>query len=194
MNKKALIVVDVQNDFCPGGSLAVKDGDQVVDPLNRLTGATRGRSGWMRIASRDWHPGKTSHFDKWPAHCVRHTKGAEFCPGLDISGTNVFLKGTKAGEDAYSAFDGIGGFGHTLGQFLTINRVVELYVGGLATDYCVKATVLDALKKGFKVTLLTDACRAVDVKPGDGLRAITEMINAGVYVSTTEEVINELDN
>lgn len=198
MDKKALIIVDVQNDFCPGGALAVKDGDQVVAPLNRLSNAVRNRPDWLVFASRDWHPETTSHFGAygglWPVHCVRNTKGAEFHPDLDISGAVLVLKGTQPGEDAYSAFDGVIASGETLEQVLTANQVVELVVGGLATDYCVKATVLDALKRGFRVTLVTDACRAVDLKPGDELKAINEMIDNGVNVRITEEVINELDN
>ncbi len=194
MNQKALIIVDVQNDFCPGGALAVKDGDQVVGPLNKMIQRAKEKN-WLTVFSRDWHPAKTSHFNKWPVHCVKGTRGAKFHKNLKRSPESVVLsKGTNDGEDAYSAFDGKSEYGNTLEQILTANRVTEVYVGGLATDYCVKATVLDALKKGFHVTLLIDACRSVNLKPTDGEAAVAEMVSAGVILKTTEEVANELDN
>lgn len=194
MNKKALIIVDVQNDFCPGGALAVKDGDQVVAPLNLLSNAVRNRPEWLVFASRDWHPETTSHFDKWPVHCVRDTKGAEFHPALNVSGAVIILKGTQSGEDAYSAFEGASEHGNSLNDILKMNGVIELYIGGLATDYCVKSTVLDACALGYQTTLLTDACRAVNLRLSDGQKAVDAMCMFRATLKTTEEVINELDN
>mgnify|MGYP001615796245 CR=1 FL=1 len=195
--KKALIVVDVQNDFCPGGALAVKDGDQVVGPLNKMIEHAQ-KNGWLIVFSRDWHPEKTKHFKQnsedpngWPVHCVRDTPGAEFRKDLKrVPGSVVVSKGAQPDEDGYSAFEGMSEYGNTLDEILRMNRVVDLYVGGLATDYCVKETVLDALGRGFGVTLLKDACRAVNVKPGDGEEATGEMMIYCAELKTTEEVIN----
>ncbi len=191
---KALLVVDVQNDFCPGGSLAVKDGDKVVEPINKMIAFAKA-NGWLIFFSRDWHPEVTSHFAKdggiWPVHCVQNTHGAEFHPNLKVSGF-VISKGMRNGENAYSAFDGnCNGVSLLMLAKSYINYgVEEFYVAGLATDYCVKATALDAVKQGFKVKLLLDGCRAVDLKPGDGQAATNEMKAAGVVMTTTDEVIN----
>lgn len=184
MIKMALILVDVQNDFCPGGSLAVSEGNEVVQPLNRMVELAV-RYGWEIYASRDWHPVKTKHFEKWPVHCVQNTPGTEFHPDLCLP-TNyqkfqVVSKGLGNADD-YSAFDS--------GMR---PEAKQLYVGGLATDYCVLWTVKKALELGYKVTLLFDACRAVNLKDSDGEKAIEEMRNAGVKISTTEEVAHELD-
>jgi nicotinamidase/pyrazinamidase len=175
--KRALIVVDVQNDFCPGGSLAVPEGDQVVAPLNKLIEEFLKR-GEPVFKTRDWHPAKTKHFaaygGTWPVHCVQNTKGAEFHPDLlDSPHIRVVSKGL-GDTDCYSGFDET-----DLALQLRRLGVEEVWVGGLATDYCVKSTVLDALKKGFRVKALTDAMRAVEVNPGDGERAIAEMRAAG---------------
>lgn len=200
MSRKALIVVDVQNDFCPGGALAVTEGDLVVGPLNRMIEFVH-KKGWLIIFSRDWHPEETGHFKKnpgdvsgWPVHCVRNTSGAAFHSSLDHRGSVVVSKGTQPDEDGYSAFNGASEYGNQLEEILTTNQVIEVYVGGLATDYCVKATALDALKRGYETVLLTDACRAVNLKPDDGEKAIAEMVAAGATLKTTEEVIHELDN
>jgi len=179
-NKRALIVVDVQNDFCPGGALAVAQGDEVVAPLNKLIEEFLER-GEPVFKSRDWHPKKTRHFaaygGTWPVHCVQNTKGAEFHPELiDDMHIRVISKGL-GDEDSYSAFRGT-----DLTLQLRRLGVEEVWVGGLATDYCVKNTVLDALKQGFRVKALKDAMRAVEVKPGDGERAIAEMQSAGAEI------------
>jgi nicotinamidase/pyrazinamidase len=178
--KRALIVVDVQNDFCPGGTLAVPHGDQVIAPLNRAIDEflTHGEPVYK---SRDWHPPTTKHFADyggvWPVHCVQNTKGAEFHPALrDDPRITVISKGL-GDTDCYSAFDET-----DLLDQLRRQNVEEVVVGGLATDYCVKSTVLDALKNGFKVKALQSAMRAVDVQPGDGERAIEEMRNAGAEI------------
>ena len=178
--KQALIVVDVQNDFCPGGTLAVSHGDEVVEPLNELIDEFLER-GDPVYKSRDWHPPQTKHFEAhggtWPIHCVQNTQGAEFHPQLkDDPRIRVISKGL-GDTDCYSAFDET-----DLASQLRDKGVEEVLVGGLATDYCVKNTVLDALKQGFKVKALKNAMRAVDLKPGDGERAIEEMRNAGADV------------
>jgi nicotinamidase/pyrazinamidase len=176
-SKRALIVVDLQNDFCPGGALAVAHGDEVVAPLNKLIGEFLER-GEPVFKSRDWHPENTKHFaafgGTWPVHCVQHTRGAEFHPDLiDDMHIRVISKGL-GDTDCYSAFDET-----DLALQLRRFGVEEVWVGGLATDYCVKSTVLDALKLGFRVKALTNAMRAVELKPGDGERAIEEMKKAG---------------
>jgi nicotinamidase/pyrazinamidase len=178
--KRALIVVDVQNDFCPGGALAVAQGDEVVAPLNNLIEEFLER-GEPVFKSRDWHPEKTRHFaaygGTWPVHCVQNTKGAEFHPELiDDMHIRVVSKGL-GDEDSYSAFDGT-----DLALQLRRLGIEEVWVGGLATDYCVKNTVLDALKVGFRVKALKNAMRAVELKPGDGELAIAEMQKAGAEI------------
>jgi nicotinamidase/pyrazinamidase len=183
--KQALIVVDVQNDFCPGGTLAVAPGDEVVEPLNEQIHEFLER-GAPVYKSRDWHPATTKHFQAyggtWPVHCVQNTKGAEFHPALrDDPRITVVSKGL-GDTDCYSAFDET-----DLGSQLREQGVEEVVVGGLATDYCVKNTVLDALKHGFKVKLLENATRAVDRQPGDGDRAIEEMRAAGAEVIGKQE-------
>jgi nicotinamidase/pyrazinamidase len=188
-NRRALIVVDVQNDFCPGGALAVPQGDEVVGPLNRVIEEFL-KWGEAVFKSRDWHPRDTKHFAEfggtWPVHCVQNTPGAEFHPDLlDDIHIRVVSKGLGH-EDNYSAFDGT-----DLDLQLRQLSVVEVWVGGLATDYCVKNTVLDAVKQGYKVKALKDAMRAVDVKPGDGARAVEEMQNAGAELVTSEEALRD---
>ena len=178
--KRALIVVDVQNDFCPGGTLAVEHGDEVVEPLNKLMEEFLERSEPV-FKSRDWHPAQTKHFSDyggtWPIHCVQNTRGAEFHPNLlDDKHIRVISKGL-GDEDSYSAFDGT-----DLALQLQRLGVEEVWVGGLATDYCVKNTVLDALKQGFRVKALKDAMRPVEIQPGDGERAIDEMRQAGAEI------------
>ena len=179
-DKRALIVVDVQNDFCPGGSLAVERGDEVVAPLNRLMEEFLSR-GDVVVKSRDWHPAETKHFAKyggtWPVHCVQGTRGAEFHPSLlDDPRIEVVSKGL-GDEDCYSAFDGTG-----LAEMLRSRGVREVWVGGLATDYCVKNTVLDALRSGFRVRAVRDAMRAVNLEAGDDRRALAEMQEAGAEI------------
>ena len=180
--KQALIVVDVQNDFCAGGTLAVPHGDEVVEPLNRQIDNFLER-GAPVYKTRDWHLPTTKHFatygGMWPLHCVQNTKGAEFHPALrDDPRITVVSKGL-GDSDGYSAFDETG-----LASQLHQQGVEEVVVGGLATDYCVKHTVLDALKHGFKVKALENAMRAVELQPGDGDRAIAEMQAAGAKIET----------
>ncbi|MFH0936907.1 MAG: nicotinamidase [Candidatus Daviesbacteria bacterium] len=182
MSKEALIIVDVQNDFCPGGKLAVKEGAQVVEPINQLLSYGR-EKGWVRAATRDWHPAVTTHFDIWPVHCVQETEGAEFHQNLDLKDEVVFSKGMGPEENAYSGFDGKSEEGENLEEFLNRYFVKKVYVVGLATDYCVKATALDAANKGFETTVLLEACRAVNINPTDEQKAVEEMEGAGVIVT-----------
>jgi len=190
--RDALVIVDVQNDFCPGGALAVASGDDVVPVLNRY--ATRfAAKGAPVFASRDWHPERTRHFRSgggpWPPHCVQGTPGAEFHPGLRLpAGAEVVSKGMDPDEDAYSCFQAETASGMPFAAALGEHGVSRLFIGGLATDYCVKATALDALREGFEVVVLEDAVRAVDVSPGDGDRALDEVTRAGGLIARIEDV------
>jgi nicotinamidase/pyrazinamidase len=184
--KKALIVIDVQNDFCPGGSLAVAKGDEVIAPLNKLIKEFLDR-GEPVFKSRDWHPATAKHFvpygGTWPVHCVQNTPGAEFRAGLsDDPRITVISKGIDESADGYSAFDGT-----DLAQILRDQDVEEVWVGGLATDYCVKHTVLDGLREGFGVKALADAMRPVNLNPNDGTQAIEEMRQAGAEIVGVEK-------
>jgi len=178
--KRALIVVDVQNDFCPGGSLAVAHGDEVVVPLNKLIEEFLKR-GEPVYETRDWHPSTTKHFEKyggvWPVHCVQNTRGAEFHPQLRRDAQITVISKGLGDKDCYSAFDET-----DLLSRLKQQGVTEVWVGGLATDYCVKNTVLDAVKNGFEVKAVENAMRAVDLEPGAGERAMQEMRDAGAEI------------
>lgn len=190
----ALLIVDVQNDFCPGGTLAVPGGDLVVEPLSRVAECFA-TAGLPVLACRDWHPPVTGHFREfggaWPPHCVQGSPGAAFHPALRLpEGTVIISKGSDPESDSYSAFDGRSSAGDLLGDVLAALRVRHLSIGGLATDYCVKSTVLDARKAGFEVTLLTDAIAGVNIAPDDSEKALAEMERAGVRFCTTEEVVN----
>ena len=191
--RKALLVVDVQNDFCLGGTLAVPNGNAVLPLLNSLI--TK-RSMWdLILFSRDWHPPVTKHFKEyggqWPVHCVEDTYGAEFHPDLKIPGTAyVISKGMDSKKDAYSPFEGFA-YDRPLNEIIRAHNINELYIGGLATDYCVKNAVLDACKLNYKTYLLIDACKAVNLQPQDGIKAVIEMMNAGVEIVTTAEVLSQ---
>jgi nicotinamidase/pyrazinamidase len=181
--KAALIVVDVQNDFCPGGALAVKNGDEVVTALNRYIARFKA-AGLPIFATRDWHPAKTSHFKEyggpWPAHCVQGTEGAAFHADLSLDDDIIVVsKGTAVDEDAYSGFQGENQMGEPLAELLSARGVEKIFIGGLATDYCVKATALDGLKHGFKVVLLSDAIRGVNLSPHDSDQALSALAEAG---------------
>ena len=170
----ALIVVDVQNDFCPGGALAVNEGDQVVETLNELMP----RFGTV-VATQDWHPADhrsfAAHGGEWPEHCVAETPGAELHPELDQGPIDIRIrKATTSEAEAYSGFDGT-----DLAQLLRDRGIDRVTVAGLATDYCVKATALDALREGFGVTVDTVGSRGIDVEPGDVERALAEVRAAG---------------
>jgi len=191
--QKALLIVDVQNDFCPGGALHVPDGDRVVGPVNRAADAFAA-VGLPVLASRDWHPPITSHFQQyggqWPVHCVQGTRGAGFHPQLRLPpGTILLYKGADPDKDAYSAFDAFNDKGENLGAVLARLAVDELFVCGLATDYCVKSTVLDALSQGLRVTVIVDAVAGVDVQPGDSARAVAEMKVSGAQFRHSLELL-----
>ena len=191
-DKAALLIVDVQNDFCPGGALQIPDGDRILEPINRA--AERfAAAGLPVLASRDWHPPDTRHFrdfgGPWPVHCVRDTSGAEFHPALRLpEGALVLSKGTDPALDGYSAFEGVTDDGRPLSTVLRELGVESLFICGLATDYCVRTTTLEALPGGLEVTVLTDAVAGVDVIPGDSARAMEEMINAGARTATVDEL------
>lgn len=178
---KALLIVDVQNDFCTGGTLAVPDGEKVVPVINTLLDRFS-----LIVASKDWHPENTRHFEKWPKHCVQNTYGAAFHPQLnDEKIQEVFLKGTSTEDDGYSAFEATS---NNLDKYLHDHKVNDLYVCGLATDYCVLSSALDAHKKGFNVLVIEDAVRGVEVVKGDVERAIEEMKHMGIVFIPSEQV------
>ena len=188
--RAALVIVDVQNDFCPGGALGVRGGDEIVPILNEY--ASRfSRAGLPVYATRDWHPEQTTHFQKWgglwPPHCVAGTSGAAFHSELKLPRqTIVISKGTQPEGDSYSTFHGWDYDGLPFVDSLRRHGVRHLYIGGLATDYCVLFSTLDALSQGFAVTVLLDAVRGIDRKPGDSERALGKMKEAGADTATLE--------
>lgn len=174
----ALVVVDVQNDFLPGGNLAVPGGDEIVPTINRYIERFQEKK-LPIFATRDWHPQHHSSFKEkggpWPIHCVAGSKGAEFHPALRLPDSTVIIsKATAMDTDAYSGFEGT-----DLDDRLRSAGIHRLLIGGLATDYCVLNTVTDAIKHGYRVLLLRDAIRAVNVKPEDGQKAVAEMMRLG---------------
>ncbi len=182
--KPALLVVDVQNDFCPGGALAVPDGDAIVPRVNRAIELFE-RRGLPVLVTRDWHPPVTKHFKEfggaWPAHCVQGTKGARFHRDLHLPKDALILsKGMDPEQDSYSGFQAYNGEGRDLESVVRDLGVDELFICGLATDYCVRATTLDATRRGIRIRVLGDAIKGVEVKPGDSEAAIREMRAAGV--------------
>lgn len=202
---KALIIVDPQNDFCPGGALPVKEGDQIVPVVNRLQPEFD-----LVIATQDWHPKNHKSFagnhqkkvgemielhglDQilWPDHCVQGTWGAEFVAGLKTERIErIFQKGTDPEIDSYSGFFDNGHQKPTgLGDYLKARGVTDVYLAGLATDYCVKFTALDAVALGFRAHVISDACRGVDLKEGDVEKAVAEMRAGGVAVLTSQDLL-----
>jgi nicotinamidase/pyrazinamidase len=174
---EALIVVDVQNDFCPGGALAVPDGDAVVEPVNRLAASMP-----FVVATRDWHPPDHSSFapqgGPWPVHCVHDTQGAELHPGVRRDQIDAVVdKGQTRDQDGYSGFEET-----KLERLLRDHGIETVHVVGLALDVCVKATALDARRAGWNVIVHRDATRPVEVQPGDGERAVQELREAGAEV------------
>jgi nicotinamidase/pyrazinamidase len=202
----ALILVDIQNDFIPGGALPVPEGDQIVPIVNRLLPTFE-----LVVATKDWHPANhgsfaASHAGKkpgdvielnglsqilWPVHCVQGTPGAEFVTGFDtLRIRQVFRKGTDPGIDSYSGFFDNGHRKATgLGDYLKARKVEEVFIAGLAADYCVKFTALDAIGLGFKTHLIEDACRGVNLQPDDVAKAISELEHAGVVVVQSEQTL-----
>ena len=180
--------MDVQQDFCPGGALPVPTGDRIVPVLNRYL-ADAIEHHLPIYASRDWHPGVTNHFKpyggEWPPHCIQHSEGARFHPELRLPPTTtVISKGDDPQKPGYSAFEGRTTDGESFLEDVRRRGVERLYVGGLATDYCVRASVLDARRAGLEVAILTDAIAGIDAGPGDVNRAIAEMRDAGAEVTT----------
>jgi nicotinamidase/pyrazinamidase len=183
----ALVVVDVQRDFCPGGRLPVAEGDRVARAL-RPTIELFDRLGLPIFFTRDWHPPDHSSFRErggpWPVHCVAGTEGAAFHPDLPVPASAVVIsKAVAPDEEAYSGFQS-----RRLEEELRRRGARRILVGGLATDYCVRATVLDGLRAGFRAAVLEDAVAAVDVKPGDGARALREMRDAGAAAARFEDL------
>jgi nicotinamidase/pyrazinamidase len=203
---KTLVLVDIQNDFLPGGALAVPDGDKIIPIVNKLQPIFP-----IVVATQDWHPANHGSFAAnhpskniynqielnglpqtlWPIHCVQNTKGAELAAALDQSHIEkIFQKGTDPAIDSYSGlFDN----GHRkstgLGEWLKSRGVTEVFVCGLATDYCVKFTALDAIQFGFKTHLIEDACRGVNLRPTDIQNAIAEMKSAGVTILQSADLL-----
>lgn len=206
---RTLILVDLQNDFLPGGALAVAEGDAVVPVANRLMPTFD-----LVVATQDWHPADHGSFAAghagrkpgefidlhglrqvlWPVHCVQRTAGASFASELDISHIDhVIRKGTDPAIDSYSAFfDNGHRKGTGLHELLTHRHADELFVLGLATDYCVKFTVLDALQLGYRVCVIEDGCRGVDLSAGDVSRAIDEMRNRGARIIKSHDAVPAL--
>jgi nicotinamidase/pyrazinamidase len=189
-NTDALIVVDVQNDFCPGGSLAVPTGDKVASAMAKAAKDFTDR-GAMVFATQDWHPPGHSSFSEkggpWPPHCVQGTSGAEFHPNLQLpESTHVVRKGSSHDKDAYSGF-----IDSDLEEQLRAADIRRIFVGGLATDYCVLNTVVDAVSLGFETYVLGDAVGSVDVEPGDGRRALHLMEGSGATITTLTAVLAE---
>ena len=203
---KALILVDIQTDFLPGGALAVPDGDAIIPVVNGLLAKFP-----LVVATQDWHPADhdsfaANHAGKsvfaqidlnglpqtlWPVHCVQGTKGAELAPGLQTdSDTKIFTKGTDAKIDSYSGlFDNGQRKSTGLGEWLRAKGVIEVFVCGLATDYCVKFTALDAVKMGFKTFFIEDASRGVNLQPTDVANAVAEMVRAGIVVVQSQQIM-----
>ena len=182
----ALVVVDVQNDFCPGGALAVRDGDRVVPILNEYIKIFRNAQAPI-IFTRDWHPANHSSFKSqggpWPPHCIQNTDGAKFHRDLQVLTNAEIVSKANKKDEAYSFFQGT-----DLAEKLHQRGINRLLVGGLATDYCVKETVLDGLKFGFEAYHLDDASRGVNVKPDDSENALNEMVAKGVRRITLSDL------
>lgn len=178
---KCLIIVDVQKDFCPGGALAAPGGNDIVPVINKIMGKFS-----LIIASKDWHPAQTVHFDKWPVHCVRGSNGAKFHKQLDVDNINeVALKGTGNSDDGYSAFEATN---IDVAYWLRKNQVTDVYICGIATEYCVMSTAMDALKAGFNTFVVKEAIAAVEVKPGDTQKALDEMQAAGIQLISRKQI------
>ncbi|HCA7078153.1 TPA: bifunctional nicotinamidase/pyrazinamidase [Citrobacter sedlakii] len=207
MTQRALLLVDLQNDFCAGGALAVPEGDSTVDVANRLIAWCQAR-GEAAIASQDWHPANHGSFASqhqvepysqgqldglaqtfWPDHCVQNTEGAALHPLLNQKAiTTVFYKGENPQVDSYSAFFDNGRRQKTaLDDWLKAHSITELIVMGLATDYCVKFTVQDALQLGYRVNVITDGCRGVNLQPQDSSYAFMEMAAQGATLYTLDD-------
>ncbi len=178
---KALLIVDLQNDFLPGGALPAFEGDKIIPVVNRLQNYFD-----LIVASKDWHPADTIHFQKWPVHCVQGSTGAAFPSSLKQEKIEQqFLKGTRNVDDGYSAFEATN---IDPGQYLRSKGVDELVIAGLTTEYCVKNTVLDALRENFKTVVVKDAVAPVRAVPGDEEKAWEEMEAAGAKIVNSDQI------
>lgn len=192
--RKALLVVDIQIDFCPGGALGVREGDQIIPTVNKYVDLFL-KKRLPVFVSRDWHPQDSKHFKDaggpWPVHCVQNTKGAEFHPDFHVPDQAIVLsKGTDPELDGYSVFEARDSHNKPFMQLLEEMGVVELYIAGIATDYCVRMTSLDAFESGFVVHVLTDAIKGVD--QSDSTRTIAEITSQNGKLKTLSEVSKEL--
>jgi len=177
---KALLIVDLQNDFLPGGALPAPEGNKIIPVINKLLDQYD-----LVIASKDWHPEDTVHFQKWPVHCVKGSPGANFPPALNQEKINLIVeKGTRNSDDGYSAFEATN---VDLDSYLKEKNVDELHITGLTTEYCVKNTVLDALQAGYSSFVIKDAVEGVKAHPGDEEKAWEEMISTGAKVITSRQ-------
>ncbi len=185
--KKALIVVDTQNDFCPGGGFPVPDGDKIIKPLNKVLSFAR-RNNWKMFASRDWHSPDLFSENDCDKHCIQNTKGAKFHPGLNIKNdVTIISKGANDhGEEHWSAFNGDE---LSLDKLLRKSGVEEIYIGGLALDYCVKTTALEAIKKGYRTFIMLDATKAINNKPESIKKLRREMEKQGIQFIRTSDII-----
>ncbi|SMO73278.1 nicotinamidase/pyrazinamidase [Saccharicrinis carchari] len=179
---KALFIVDLQNDFCPHGALPTPKGDAIIPVVNKLMSKFD-----FVLASKDWHPEKSVHFKKWPVHCVHDTHGAEFPSSLTVDKIDtIFLKGTDDKDDGYSAFEASN---INLADYLKKNKITALYVAGLVIEFCVKRTVMDALKHGLNTFVVKDAVEGIYQNPGDVPLAFEEMKNAGATIIHSSEIV-----
>jgi nicotinamidase/pyrazinamidase len=188
----ALIVVDLQNDFLPGGALAVPEGDRIISPLNDIIKIFQDKN-LPLFFTRDWHPPHHSSFlesgGNWPVHCVKDTNGAAFAAGLTIPvSASIISKASEPDTDEYSGLMGFDDDGNRLDEILKRETIRRVVIGGLATDYCVLNTVLDALDLGCEVYVVTDGVRAVNVKPDDGTRAMQDMTDKGARFVSSESI------
>ena len=181
---KSLIVVDVQNDFCPGGALAVDRGDEIISEINKLLSIDT----WLRVGTRDWHPTNHISFEKqggiWPEHCVQGSYGAQFHNFLHTHLLDkVVSKGADESLEAYSGFQGT-----ELSEILKEHGVKKVFICGLATDYCVRATAIDARKEGFEVILISDCVESVNIEESDGEKALKEMVEFGCVILESDDL------
>lgn len=191
--KKALLVVDLQNDFCPGGSLGIPGGDKIIPAINKYV-KFFSKKKLPVFASRDWHPIKTAHFKDfgggWPVHCIHNSRGAQFHPKLKLPKDAILLyKGMDPLKDSYSVFQAEDSSGRSFSNLLKVMGVEEVCIAGLATDYCVRFTAKDALRQGLKVRVLLDAVQGVDLKPQDSEAALREMEKLGARLVKMKAVI-----
>lgn len=182
---KALFIVDLQNDFCPGGALPTPKGNIIIPVINKLMNQFN-----LIIASKDWHPVNSVHFDKWPKHCIQETTGAEFPTDLNSERINkIFLKGTRNTDDGYSAFEATN---ENLTEYLRGKNIDEIYITGLTTEYCVKQTTLDALELGFPTFVIKDAVEGINQRENDVENAFAEMEKAGASIITSEKILKSI--